>query len=122
MKTREGKKMATPKKKTKTPLHFDVPTTTPERTYVLFTWGDKEFKTYESQDISPIIMTNTLEMLTDDPFNAMIYALKETFGEEQYREFTKLQLSPEAFKAITTEVMQHLASGLLEEEVDQGKA
>jgi hypothetical protein len=113
----------TPKKaKRKGPLHFEIPAI-PERTHVLFTWGEKEFLVYESKDISPLIMATALEMLEDNPLSAMTYTFKETLGDEQYKEFTKLNLSPESFKAITAEVMEHLASAFVEEEVEEeGKA
>jgi len=121
---REGIEMATGVKKVKRkgPLHFDVPAI-PERTHVLFTWGEKEFLVYESKDTSPLIMATALEMLEENPLAAMTYTFKEILGTEQYKEFTKLNLSPESFKAITAEVMEHLASAFVEEEVEEeGKA
>lgn len=116
--------MATaPKKvKNKATLHFDVPVK-PERKHVLFTWGEKAFFVRESNEISPIIMATALEMLDENPLSAMTYIFKETLGEDQYKDFTKLDLSPDAFKAITAEVMQHLASAFVDEEVEvEGKA
>lgn len=114
--------MATATKKVKAPLHFDVPAE-PERKHVLFTWGEKAFFVRESKDISPIIMATALEMLEENPLSAMTYIFRETLGEDQYKDFIKLNLSPDVFKAITTEIMEHLASAFLEEDVEEeGKA
>lgn len=111
----------------KVPMHFDLPTEASlERTEVLFTLGEQEFKVQPASVIDPDLLAELMEELEQERRNPLVVLkelLEKLLGEEQYETYKKLPKTANIVAGVTKLAMEHLSSAYIEEDADaEGKA
>lgn len=113
--------MSTPKKRKGTPFKIEV--TKPERTFVLFSYGEKDFMTFEAEDVSPNQIVPALEVIETNPIASTALLFRELLGEDQYLEFTKLHIPVTPYTQLIEIAWAHASGTLVDvEDEAEGKA